>query len=185
VNFERLGDTLLLRGSASLPWLAATARMTSLPPGVGALDLSAVQPIVPAELASLKREIEGRRLLFDLGSAAVRSDERAEIAQVAATFARLQAGAAEIGVRAGLELVGRTDPIGSDSTNRALSGNRAEAVLAAMAARGVARDAMRSTAAGTTDPLPGAEPADRARINRSVSFVVSLGWDGAGREPAR
>jgi outer membrane protein OmpA-like peptidoglycan-associated protein len=185
VRLEQVGDTLHLRGSAPLQWLAATARTASFPAGVGALDLRAVEPIVPAELGSLEQAIEGRRVLFDIGSAAVRRDGRAEAAEVAATFARLQAGAAEMGVRAALELVGRTDPIGSDSTNRALSGNRAEAVLAALVARGVARDAIRPTAAGTTDPLPGADPAERARINRSVSFVVSLGWDNVRREPAR
>jgi OOP family OmpA-OmpF porin len=107
------------------------------------------------------------------------------VADAAAAFARLQAGAADLGVRAGLELVGRTDPSGADSTNRALSRSRAEAVLAALVARGVARNAIHLTAAGTTDPLTAAGPAERARINRSVSFVVSLGWDGTGREPPR
>jgi outer membrane protein OmpA-like peptidoglycan-associated protein len=185
VGFDQVGDTLRLHGSAPLRWLAATARTSSLPAGVAALDLRGVEPIVPAELASLKREIEGRRVLFDIGSAGVRPEERAEAADVAPAFARLQLGAAEMGLRAGLELVGRADPTGADSTNRALSRSRAEAVLAALVARGVARDAIRLTAAGTTDPLTAADPAERARVNRSVSFVVSLGWDGTGREPAR
>ena len=184
-SLDMVGDTLRLRGSAPLQWLAATARTASLPAGVAALDLRGVEPIVPAELASIKREIEGRRVLFEIGSAAVRPEERAEAAGVAITFARLRAGAADLGVRARLELVGRTDPSGADSTNRALSRGRAEAVLAALTARGVARDAIHLTAAGTTDPLPATEPAERARINRSVSFVVSLGWDGTGREPER
>ena len=185
VSFEQVGDTLRLRGSAPLAWLAATAQHASLPAGVAALDLRRVEPNVPPELASMEREIEGRRVLFDIGVAIVRPEERAEVADVAAAFARLQVGAAEIGVRAGLELVGRTDPSGADSTNRALSRSRAEAVFAALVARGVTRDAFHLTAAGTTDPLTAADPAERARINRSVSFVVSLGWDGTGREPAR
>jgi outer membrane protein OmpA-like peptidoglycan-associated protein len=180
-----VGDTLRVHGSAPLRWLAATARTASLPAGVAVLDLRGVEPIVPAELASVKREIEGRRVLFDLGVAALRPEERAEANDVAAGFARLQAGAAKMGVRAGLELVGRADPIGADSTNRALSRSRAEAVLAALVARGVTRDVIRLTAAGTTDPLTAADPGERARINRSVSFMVSLGWDGTGREPAR
>jgi outer membrane protein OmpA-like peptidoglycan-associated protein len=66
-----------------------------------------------------------------------------------------------------------------------LSRSRAEAVLAALVARGVPRDAIHLTAAGTTDPLSAADPTEQARINRSVSFVVSLGWDGTGREPRR
>jgi OOP family OmpA-OmpF porin len=185
VSLDLVHDTLRLRGSAPLHWLAATARLATLPAGVAALDLRGVEPIVPTELASARSEIEGRRVLFDIGSAAVRPGERAGVADAAAAFARLQAGAADLGVRAGLELVGRTDPSGADSTNRALSRGRAEAVLAALVARGVARDAIHLTAAGTTDPLTAAGPAERARINRSVSFVVSLGWDGTGREPPR
>jgi OOP family OmpA-OmpF porin len=184
-SVDLVGDTLRLRGSAPLEWLAATSHTAPLPAGVAALDLRGVEPTVPPELASIERHIEGRRLLFDIGSAAVRPEERAEAAEVAAAFTRLQAGAARMAVRAGLELVGRTDLTGADSTNRALSRSRAEAVLAALVARGVARDAIHLTAAGTTDPLTAADPAERARINRSVSFVVSLGWDGAGREPAR
>jgi outer membrane protein OmpA-like peptidoglycan-associated protein len=185
VTLGQVGDTLRLQGSAPLSWLAATARTASLPAGVGAVDLRGVEPIVPAELASIRREIESRRVLFDIGSAAVRPEERAEAADAAAAFERLRAGAAEIGVRSGLELVGRADPSGADSTNRALSRSRAEAVRAALVARGVSLDALHLTAAGTTDPLAAAEPAERARINRSVSFVVSLGWDGTGREPQR
>jgi hypothetical protein len=58
-------------------------------------------------------------------------------------------------------------------------------VLAALAARGVSREAARLIPVGTADPLPAGDPAERARINRSVSFVVSLGWNGAGQEPSR
>ncbi|HEU4523954.1 MAG TPA: OmpA family protein, partial [Gemmatimonadales bacterium] len=185
VGLRLVGDTLRLHGRAPLEWLAATAAATTLPAGVAALDPRGVQPVVPPALASLERSIEGRRVLFDIGSAALRSEARAEAGDVAAAFAGLQGGAAALGVRAGLELVGRTDPIGADSTNRALSRSRAEAVLALMTAQGVAREAIRLTPAGTTDPLLAADSAERARINRSVSFVVSLDWGGTGREPAR
>jgi len=80
--------------------------------------------------------------------------------------------------------VGRTDPTGSDAANQALSRNRAEVVLQTLAAQGVPRSATRVSAVGTSRPLPGADPAERARINRSVSFQVSLGAE-PGREPSR
>ena len=179
------GDTLRLGGSAPLAWLAATARRRALAPGVAALDLSGVEPVVPAELAALQREVEGRRALFDIGSARLGRQARGAVAEVAAAFARLAASAQDLGVTAALELVGRTDPTGSDSTNQALSRYRSEAVLAALAARGVSRETARLIPVGTADPLPAGDPAERARINRSVSFVVSLGWNGAGQEPSR
>jgi OOP family OmpA-OmpF porin len=179
------GDTLRLRGAAPLAWAAATARLAAFPPGVAALDLSGVEPEVPAQLADLETAIEGQRVLFDVGSASLGREARGTAARVAASFSRLVTGAAAIGARAALELVGRTDPTGSDSTNQALSRDRAEAVLAALAASGVPAEAARVSAAGTSRPLAGADPAQRARINRSVSFVVSLGWDAPGQEPSR
>jgi hypothetical protein len=58
------GDTLRMQGSAPLLWVAATARLAALPPGVGALDLSGIAPQTPADLAELEREIEGQRVLL-------------------------------------------------------------------------------------------------------------------------
>ena len=61
-------DTLRLRGSAPLPWVIA-ARRLPLPAGVGALDLSGITPVIPADLAVLVRDIEAQRVLFPSGSA--------------------------------------------------------------------------------------------------------------------
>ena len=178
------GDTLRATGTASLDWVASAARLGALVPGVSAFDLGGVSPEMPAALARLEREIEADRVLFEVGSAALGAAGRSAAARVAELFGRFESGAAALGVGATLELVGRTDPTGSDAANQALSRERAEAVLSALAARGVPRASARVSALGTTQPLPGDEPAARARVNRSVSFGVSLGaW--AGREPSR
>ena len=139
---------------------------------------------MPEALSRLKQEIEGEHVLFDVGSAAIRANARTVVTSVAERFGRVEAGAAALGIRATLELVGRTDPTGSDTANQALSRQRAEAVLAALAARGVPRSATSVRALGTTQPLPGDDPAERARINRSVSFAVNVGLQ-PGREASR
>jgi outer membrane protein OmpA-like peptidoglycan-associated protein len=123
-------------------------------------------------------------VLFDVGSAIPRGDARGTIDRVADAFGRLEAGAAALGARVTLELVGRTDPTGTDATNQQLSRNRAEAVLRLLAGSGISRSVSSTRAVGTSLPLEGADPADRARINRSVSFQVSLGVE-PGREPSR
>ena len=185
VALDMAGDTLRLRGSAPLEWVGATARRASLPPGVSALDLSALAPETPPALAELEREIEQQRVLFDVGSAVLGPAARATAARVAASVVRLEAGAAAIGSRATLELVGRTDPTGSDSANQALSRVRAETVLAALTRLGVPAGAARVSAAGTSHPLLAGDPAERARINRSVSFEASMGWKASEPEPPR
>ena len=119
-------------------------------------------------------DINGQRVLFDVGSAELGSAARGVIGRVATSLQRLDAGVALIGARATLELVGRTDPTGSDSANQMLSRGRAEAVVAALAARGVPTGAARVSGVGTSRPLTEGSPDERARINRSVSFGVSL-----------
>ena len=166
-------DTLRLRGPAPLPWVISAGR-ASLPAGVAALDLSGVTPEIPADLARLVRDIDGQRVLFDVGSAELGSEARGVISRVATSLQRLDAGVALIGARATLELIGRTDPTGSDSANQMLSRGRAEAVVAALAARGVPTGAARVIGVGTSRPLTEGSPDERARINRSVSFGVSL-----------
>jgi outer membrane protein OmpA-like peptidoglycan-associated protein len=159
----------------------ATAR-SGLPPGVAALDLSGVEAEVPPALAAQVSDIEGLRVLFGVGSALLNREARTTTDRVAGAFGRLNREAAETGARASLELVGRTDPTGSDSTNRALSRDRAEMVRALLVQRGASSGAVRVSEAGTVRPLEAADSAERARINRSVSFVVSLGWEALGRE---
>jgi outer membrane protein OmpA-like peptidoglycan-associated protein len=166
-------DTLRLEGAAPLPWVIA-ARRASLPAGVAVLDLGGVTPEIPADLAQLIRQIEGDRVLFAVGSAALGGEARAVIGRVAASLQRLDAGVALIGARATLELIGRTDPTGSDSANQTLSRERAETVVAALAARGVPTGSARVSGVATSRPLTAGSPEERARINRSVSFGVSL-----------
>ncbi len=185
VSLDLAGDTLRLQGSAPLDWMTATVGRRALPPGVSALDLSGVVPETPAALVALREEIEARRVLFGIGSAELGPAALAEVARVAVSFSRLGAAMRASGGGAMLELVGRTDPTGSDSANQALSRERAEAVLAALAGRGVSPDAARVSAVGTSSPIPGGDPAEQARINRSVSFGATLSWRTSEREPQR
>ena len=182
VTLALSGDTLRATGSAPLAWVVSAERLAALVPGVSALDLSRVTSEMPPALAQLKVEIEGEQVLFDVGSAALGVTARSTADGVAERFGRVEAGAAALGTRARLELIGRTDPTGSDTANQALSRDRAEAVLAALAARGVSRGGTSVSALGTARPLPADNPVDRARINRSVSFAVSVGPQ-PGREP--
>jgi OOP family OmpA-OmpF porin len=182
VTLALSADTLRASGTAPLDWVASVRRNAGLLPGVSALDLSDVTPQTPAALQQLKHEIEAERVLFDAGSAVLGGSARNAVAAVAERFGRLEVDMAALGADATLELVGRTDPTGTDAANEALSRDRAEAVLTALATRGVSRTATRIAALGRTQPLPGGDPAVRARINRSVSFGVSIGL-GHRREP--
>ena len=184
VQLALSGDTLRATGSAPLEWVVSAERLAANVPGVSAADLSGVTAEMPPALAQLQREIESEQVLFGVGSATLGATDRGAADRVAERFGRVEAGAAALGTRATLELISRTDPTGSDTANQTLSRDRAEAVLAALALRGVSRGGTSVSALGTARPLPADTPAERARINRSVSFGVSVGPQ-PGREPSQ
>ena len=72
-----------------------------------------------------------------------------------------------------LNIAGHTDSRGDDATNQALSEERAQAVLRALADRGVRADAMEANGFGETQPIaPNNTPEGRAD-NRRIDFVWS------------
>lgn len=122
---------------------------------------------------SLARFIESRRILFDPGSSSLTSVTTASLAGIVAAVHQM-AGAAAPGISITLELIGRTDPSGADETNVALAQHRVDNVAAWLEAAGIEPSGITRNAVATTDPLTSGDPAERARINRSVSFKVAL-----------
>ncbi len=180
-----LADGVLIgRGTASARWvLLAQSRARGLA-GILRLDLSPLEVTVPPDVVEVVDEIVSRRVLFTLGSARLSAESLALLDDLAPRLAALRREADAVGYRLGLELVGRTDSTGSEETNLQLSGRRADAVLAALVERGLEPHAVSVVGLGISDPLPGAEGTDPGRLNRSVSFSISLqGWGRAEGGP--
>ncbi|MGH7559391.1 MAG: OmpA family protein [Gemmatimonadales bacterium] len=177
------GETLRAGGTAPVPWLQRTAALASAPPGVARIDLGGVEPLFPGELGSLRDDIERRRVLFAVGSAEITREAGDVLAEAAWSLRRLIDGVGGPAYRLDVELAGRTDSTGTETTNETLSQLRVEAVRRFLAARGVADNVLRTTGLGTASPLAGeGGEARRAALNRSVSFavrVVSTGVRGA------
>lgn len=131
----------------------------------------AMPAAMPAALRPLADSIAAARILFAIGSAALGAEGSASLARVAERLGEMRARADALHGVIDVELIGRADGSGTDANNASLSAQRVDAVLAALApaARG-ARVITR--AVGSAAPLDGRDPATRARINRSVSFVV-------------
>jgi OOP family OmpA-OmpF porin len=173
VELSLSGDTLAARGTAPLPWVAASASLGA-PPGVTHLDLSGVSALLPDELAGLERSIEGSRILFPAGSAALGPESGDGLRALAEAFRGIAAGVAGMGYRVNLELIGRADTTGTESANQTLSRMRVDAVRARLVSLGLPANGLNATGIGTSQPLPALGEAERARINRSVSFIVHL-----------
>jgi OOP family OmpA-OmpF porin len=179
IQFDLAHDVLVASGAAPGDWLENATMLASRIPGVTRLDASAVNASIPAELADLASHIERLRVLFDIGSASLSPAGRRSVAQVADSFRLLRSIAADAGYQARLGIIGRTDTTGSNETNQVLSQQRAQSVLAALTGMEVPQGEMAAAGVGTTDPISADDPEARARVNRSVTFGVTLVPDTA------
>ena len=166
-------DTVRLGGSASIGWLN-TVRHAPAIAGVAYIDASRVEPTLAAPLAALKRDVEGARVLFGPGSSFVTDGEAPRIRAFAGTMRQLIDSVTATGAAIRIDLVGRTDPTGSDATNQSLAELRINAVATRLTALGIPAVRLRARPVATSQPLRGATTDEAARLNRSVSFEVMV-----------
>ena len=123
---------------------------------------------------SLRSSIESDRILFAPGSAEVSAEADARLKAVALLINQLDRRVAALGGTMRVQLTGRTDPTGADETNQNLARKRVDAVSNALLASGVPASRLLLDAVATARPLTSPDAAERARINRSVSFNVAV-----------
>jgi outer membrane protein OmpA-like peptidoglycan-associated protein len=165
------GDTLRVAGSASLDWLGRFREAPAIA-GIAHLDLSTVRATLPAGIDDLRRRVEVKRVLFSPGSSRLSDAEVADLRAQAATMRQLSDSVAAIGASLRIDLVGRTDPSGTDETNQSLAELRVDAVMRRLRAAAVPGAIFNGRPLATALPLPAANADEQARINRSVSFEV-------------
>lgn len=184
VTLGLTGDTIVATGRAPSTWVNRAQTLAPALTGIGAADFSRVEPGLPSDMESLRAAIEAQRVLFTAGSAALGDSARAIAATIAARFNELAAAARRNRYDVALAVVGRADPSGSEQGNLSLSRQRASALRDLVISLGVPASAITAVAAGSSDPIEGADPVQRPRLNRSVSFAVRA-QPGAGGNAER
>ncbi len=107
----------------------------------------------------------GHAILFQSGSARMTDDSLASLAGLAASL-----GACP---DADLYVEGHTDADGAEDLNLALSVSRAEAVIDALAALGVAPERLYAVGYGESLPIASNDTAEGKRANRRIVFSVT------------
>ena len=138
------------------------------------LDASLASARAKHSMDSLNAVVDSVRIMFDAGSAALNPVAEAELAGVASVVHDLDRSALLAGNTIALQLTGRTDPSGADEANTALAEKRVDAVASWLTSSGVAASRLVRNAIATGSPLEASDPAERARINRSVSFKAVM-----------
>ncbi len=174
VELELRADTLVARGAAPEPWIAAAARLATAVPGIGSFDATAVAAGLPDALARSKAALDELPVHFGSGSAALDPAADEVLRRIAGDYLALREAAARHGYRSALELTGRTDASGSEERNQRLSGERAAAARRRLVELGVATGEITDRGIGASAPLPAPDGGAAARLNRSVAVRVDL-----------
>jgi OOP family OmpA-OmpF porin len=166
------GDSLVATGRAPALWIGRAEAVAPAIAGVGSVDLTHVSPGLPADMEPIASRIENAHALFAAGSDSLDRSAVAAVAAVAGQLDTLVAAARRNRFEVSLVIVGRADATGSEPDNLTLSRRRALAVREHLISLGVAPARLAFDATGSNDPLRADSPAERARLNRSASFVV-------------
>jgi len=165
------GDTLRVGGTVTVDLLRKLRDAPQIS-GVGHVDLSSLRVTLPAALETLRRGIESHRVLFEPGSSTVSDADGANLRALSATIRQLSDSVAAAGASLTVDLIGRTDPTGSDATNQSLAQQRVDAVSRQLTALGIPASTLNGRSVATLQPLRVPDTGEQARINRSVSFEV-------------
>lgn len=149
----------LLEGEAPRGYAVKSDLTVDLPALVAAVPLLA--PRCAVVLNAMARE---RPVVFDPGSAVIGTASRVALDRLAGILARCGSGRIEIG--------GHTDHQGSKALNRRLSRARAEAVVDAMIARGIALDRLAAQGYGEEHPVATNQTEAGRALNRRIEFTA-------------
>ncbi len=148
-----------------------TAKAVAAIPGVGGIrwadgtGLAAGSSETQAPLhcqADVQALLRARTIRFEESSSKIEAASRSLVDEVAAAL-RPCLGSI-------IAITGHTDASGPEPGNIALSQERAEAVQAALIARGIPADGLRARGVGSASPVEGLDPRDPA--NRRIDFSV-------------
>ena len=122
------------------------------------------------EFQTEKDALEEEVLRFPLNSVQLGAEQLIRLDDVEAHIVNLQQNTA--GKKLIIEVRGHTDPSGKEGHNETLSQQRADAVVKALADRGLSREMFRTVGMGSREPVRRNVAAYLSDLNRRVSFRV-------------
>ena len=181
VILQMRSGALVAAGSAPHSWIETARERARAIAGITGYDDRALVDTESAELEQLRRRIEGRVVLFALGSSEISGAEEAKVRETAGDVRTLSDLAARLRRPARLEVTGRGDSVGTEEVNLGISSRRADRVAAALAREGVGSVALAPSGVGSALPIRPERTEKDRELNRSVSFRVVLA-DGHEKE---
>jgi len=167
-------SVLRAEGTAPPEWIARLKDRGLWIAGVHEIDTTKLQD---AEIVALNRDkatLQELVLLFPLGRAELEAAQENNLAKAKQEISGMLGLAKRSNQNVQIEVVGHTDTTGMEASNLPLSRQRAEQVLRALERAGIKSSAFRPNGVGTSEPLRSEDTEEGRRLNRSVTFRVTI-----------
>jgi outer membrane protein OmpA-like peptidoglycan-associated protein len=174
VTLTAKNGELIPEGSAPQNWIAQLEEKGPWIAGVSKVDESHLQNSNLQQLNALKTSLESIVLLFPLGRAELDAGQETNLTQAEKNIRELVAQAAPLHQIVTVELVGHTDITGVEAANLPLSRERADQIRAALLRNGIKSANVLPRGVGTSQPLQNEDTEEGRRLNRSVTFKITL-----------
>jgi outer membrane protein OmpA-like peptidoglycan-associated protein len=174
VKLSAKDGALIPEGSAPQNWIAQLEEKAPWIAGINRLDESHLQNSSLQALNVLKNTLESTTLLFPLGRAELEAGQETNLAQAEHAIRDLVAQAAPLRQSVTVELVGHTDITGVEASNLPLSRQRADQIRTALLRNGIKSATLLPRGVGTSQPLRDEGSEEGRRLNRSVTFKITL-----------
>ncbi|MFN0109359.1 MAG: OmpA family protein [Blastocatellia bacterium] len=174
VEFKFADGTLTASGEASHEWVAEARRLARALPGVVKFDDRNLIDEELKELEVIRQRIEQQVIRFISGGTQITSGQAEALQMLFADIQKLAAMAPTAGRTLSVELIGHTDTEGNDTTNLALSRQRADKILSLLGSKQLPSNSLVAVGIGSMQPVRAETSEADKEFNRSVSFKVSL-----------
>jgi outer membrane protein OmpA-like peptidoglycan-associated protein len=174
VHLSLIDGVLQATGTAPHAWIVEAERLSRLLPGVGEFRRDQLVDTTLAELTALKAQIEQDQVLFRKNTTQLMPGQEEALQRLSASLARMHVLAHAAHAHMSIQVRGHTDTTGGEAKNQQLSQERAERVLSALAAQGLARVGMSALGFSAKEPRVDEGTEEDRASNRRVSFRIDL-----------
>ncbi|GAA6615225.1 OmpA family protein [Scytonema sp. NUACC26] len=167
-------ETLYASGSAPRRWILKAQKSWHLIPGVSQYEDKNTIAFELNQLESYKKQIEEKNLLFFEGTTDLLPGEEKNFRELVLVIKKLSGTAEYLGKNLRIQIVGHTDSIGNEETNRILSQARANTILNSLSERGIDTSYFNTIGDSDREPPNMKLPDKEGKYSRRVTFRVFL-----------
>ncbi len=166
--------TLKASGVAPQKWIVRSRKLWRFIPGINKYQDRNLTPSELTQLNTYKQQIEGNNLFFLAGKTKFAPGESKKLMDLALVIKKIVQVSQDLNQNITIQIVGHTNTIGTEKSNKILSQARAQKILSYFQKQGFKKSIFTAVGVGSSQRLLTRSKKENRISNRRVSFRVFL-----------